>query len=169
MGLSELRSLPLLVAGALALTSIALVAPTRAAAAVTLTTTDSTPTDMVTTPPCAVTEPIQLAGPVHQTFHTTLNDDGTIHLQIESNFQAVQATGLITGAKYATTDTTVFSSNLGFPPSETSIVQRTHYIRTGEVLGKLPDDFFANFHFHVTANAGGQVTASVGSVDVECK
>jgi hypothetical protein len=169
--LRRLHSLPLVAAGAFALISTAFVtalAPTRAAAAQTFTTTDATPTDMVTEPPCVATEPIQFAGLVHQLIHTTINDDGTIHVQIENNFQAVTATGLITGAKYSTTDTTVFSSNIGLPPNETSAVQRTHYIRTGEVLGKLPDDFFADFHFHVTVNPGGQVTASVGSVDVEC-
>jgi len=165
----QLRHLRPLATGAFAFLALGLAEAPSTAFAVTMTTTESTPMNMVSEPPCPVTEPIALEGPLHETVHTTVNPDGTVHTTIDQNFQGVAATGLITGAKYSTMDTATVSVNLGPPPSTQSIVARVHYFRSGEFVGKLPDDFYVKMTNHVTMNANGTVTATVAQADVDCR
>ena len=143
--------------------------PSRTLLAVTLTQSQDTPSDG-TNPfdPCTL-EAIDLTGPIHQLFHVTLNDDGSTHVHIDSNYQGVKGVGVTSLRTYTTQDVIGEDVNILSPlPFVQDVHEMTHYIFPGNP-GFLPDDFYLHFTFHVTVNATGTVTATPSNVEITCK
>jgi hypothetical protein len=148
----------------------AALAPAGALAAVTLTQSQDTNSNESVWNPCT-SEPVALTGPIHQIFHVTLNDDGSTHVHIDSNYQGVKGIGQFTGKTYATQDVVMSDVNiLGPLPYVQDMHEITHYNFLGNVKFPVPDDFFLHFRFHMTLNATGTPTSTKSTgFEITCK
>jgi hypothetical protein len=133
-------------------------------AAVTSTTSQRVPLNLVIANPC-LGEPVQLTGNLHLLFHITITDNGTIHVKQQANPQGVPGTGLVSGAKYQGTGVTESVLNLIGPPPVT-----TTFVNNFRIIGQGPaNNYLVHTNTHLTINANGEPTAEVINASVECR
>jgi len=146
---------------------IVLLAPTTAfAAAVTFTSSQSFPIDLVVFVPCAAGgagEVVELTGNLHDLFSVTFDSRGGVHVTTLDNPQGVTGYGMTTGAKYQATGETRdgFNSVVGYEET---------YVNNFKIIGQgLGNNFLVHDNFHITVNADGTVTAFHDNFSVVCK
>jgi hypothetical protein len=117
--------------------------------------------------PCAndgAGEVVTFFGNLHETFQVTFNNDGGIHVKMDSNFQGVSGEGETTGLKYQAT------GGLGQDEFNTHAGMEETSILNFRVIGQGPNNnFLVHLTFHTTVNANGTVTSTVVNSSVECQ
>jgi hypothetical protein len=139
------------------------------AKATTVTTNFSQPIDLTVFVPCAgggAGEYVQMSGPLHVLFVTTLDNQGGFHSDFLFQPMGVSGTGLSTGDKYQATGETqgTFNGDLSGQPLEGT------FINNFKIIGQGPgNNFLVHETFHITVNPDGTVTAFVDNFYVKCK
>jgi hypothetical protein len=118
--------------------------------------------------PCANNgngENVTLSGTLHETFHTTLNNN-KFQLKVIDNPQGISGIGDVTGDKYQATGETEqqFGGSLNNGQYEGSYVNNFRIIGQGR-----GNNYLVHETFHVTVNANGTVTTLLDHLSVECK
>jgi hypothetical protein len=123
------------------------------------------PIDLLVFVPCAAQgagELVQLSGPLHILFTTTIDDRGGFHSKFHNQPQGVSGTGLTTGASYNATGVTQgnFNGKVGY---------ETTFVNNFKIVGQGPgNNFMIHETFHVTVNANGTLTAFVDQTSIVC-
>ncbi len=140
------------------------------AQAITNTTNRSIPTDILAFVPCAnggAGEFVQISGPFHTLFHTTISNSNNITLKSHFQPQGVSGVGQTTGDKYqgtGVTQTITTFDDVDRFPFETNMVNNFR------IIGQGPgNNFLVHETFHVTINADGETTAFIDSFSFACK
>jgi len=151
----------------IALSIFALTGATPAlAGASTFVDNFSIPIDLFVFVPCAAGgagELVQLQGPLHILFRTTIDNRGGFHSTFHFQPQGISGTGLTTGDKYQATGETQGTDNgqVGFEST---------FVNNFKIIGQGPgNNFLVHENFHYTVNANGTVTAFVDNFSVECR
>jgi hypothetical protein len=135
--------------------------PTRVLAAATTMTVQS-PTEFAGPDinPCTG-ETVAVVGTLNRHFHITINDDGSLLVEVHLNFAGFSGTALVTNAQYIENSTfdNIFQVH-GNGMVEFSTIFQKHMIRQGS-LGAVPDDFLLHFVDHVVIHGDGTVSAQV--------
>lgn len=116
--------------------------------------------------PCAAAgagEFVQVSGPLHIVFVTTLDGAGGFQSKYEIQPKEVSGTGLSTGNTYQAKDGSVGTIN-GTVGSISSVV--TNFRMVNQASGS---SFLVRENVHVSANAKGGLTVSVDNFSVTCK
>ena len=135
------------------------------AKATTFTQNVTVPIDLLVFVPCAAQgtgEFVQMSGPLHILFTTTIDDRGGFHSKFHNQPQGVSGTGLTTGARYNATGVTQgnFNGKVGY---------ETTFVNNFKIVGQGPgNNFMIHETFHVTVNANGTLTAFVDQTSIVC-
>jgi len=132
--------------------------------ATSVTTQGSFVFDQMVSDPCH-DETIAFDGTAHFVTHVTTNDDGTVHVAADINFQGLTGVGTTSGNVYR------------FPAAGHFIVNFTNgasnesdLIDSGVIIGKgSADNFVYHNLFHVTRNADGPVTTEFVRMQYDCR
>jgi hypothetical protein len=146
------------------MTALALATGVALAQAQTFTDSERVPLNTATFNPCTG-ELVTLAGYLHLLTHTTVDEQGGVHLQSHVNPQQVSGTST-SGTEYRAvgknrTESNTFSGGL---PVEVTHVRTFNFISTDAT-----DNFLLHETIHITINANGEVTAVVENVTTECR
>jgi hypothetical protein len=167
------KQVSLLVAAALigcADTATSPIAPDIEPAFAATATTSSTkiPFQLVVFVPCAddgAGEFVQLDGELHILVHTTIDDNGGIHLKSHFQPQGFGGVGLTTGDRYRGVGVTQDALTVhpgGFPATST-------FVNNFRMIGQGPgNNFQVHQNVHMTVNANGDVTANVNNSSTTC-
>ncbi|MGH7565768.1 MAG: hypothetical protein ACREK2_02965 [Gemmatimonadota bacterium] len=138
------------------------------AAAVVTTTSIRFPVDILVFVPCAdggAGEFVELSGNLHDLFHLMINGNRFV-LKVHTQPQGIRGVGLSTGDKYqgtGVTQETLSGSLVNGQFSDT-------FVNNFRIIGQGPgNNFLVHENLHITVNANGEVTASVGNASVSCK
>ena len=148
-------------------TTLALAAGMALAQATTDTFTETVPVNSLAFNTC--TEPAEivlLTGDIHLLIHQTLDANGGIHVQTQSQPQGggLLGTGQTSGTQYKAVG--VSQENVYLPPgegSETTIVSRFQLVSEGSSVNTLLE-----VTIHLTFNANGEPTARVLHSEIKC-
>ena len=140
--------------------------PSLAASTETIST--SVPTDLVVFVSCAnggAGELVELSGNLHILTSLTTTPNGKVTVRSLFQPQGISGTGMITGTKYQATggtqETVVASDPLPFVDT---------FVNNFRIIGAGPgNNYLVHETVHVTINAGGEVTAEVDKLSVECR
>lgn len=157
----------LFIALAIALSLIGMIGTTPALAKATVLTDNlQIPVNIFAFVPCAAGgagEWVDLNGPLHILFRTTIDDNGGFHSMVHFQPQGISGTGLTTGDSYQATGETLetFNGKVGFEDT---------YVNNFKIIGQGPgNNFLVHNTIHFTVNANGEVTADVDNSSVECR
>jgi hypothetical protein len=143
-------------AAVMAMTAVALVLPTAAAAAET-----RTPVTQMGPNPCTG-EAFVAEGTFTSRLVFTVGADGRLHETFQFNLHATTAKGVATGVKYVVQEQFHEGTNADADamPSTQHHIYKQRYVRSGEA-GELfeEDDFYVWFHIHFTINSSGVPTS----------
>ena len=135
------------------------------AKATTYTQDVKVPIDLFVFVPCAAQgagEFVQVSGPLHVLFTTTIDDRGGFHSKFHNQPQGVSGTGETTGDKYNATGVTQGTFNGTVGSEET-------FVNNFKIVGQGPgNNFMIHETFHVTVNANGALTAFVDQTSIVC-
>lgn len=139
------------------------------ARATTFTSSVKIPVNAIVFVPCAnggAGEAVLLSGSLHDLFHITLSDKGSVRIKSHDNRQGVSGVGLTTGTKYRGTGVNQF--NFGFAshglPFTFTFVNSFRIISQGR-----GNNFLVRENTHVTVKNNGALTAFVDNFSAECK
>lgn len=101
-------------------------------------------------------------GRLHVLFHATRDNAGGYHVKLHANPQGLSATSTTGGSNYRVNGAANAQANLGFNKGAASTA--TAVLNLGLIgQGRAPD-LRLHVNLHLTVNANGEVTATVGNV-----
>ena len=153
-----------LVVALIALFAIGLgTAPAAHAGATTVKSNTTIPIGGVVFNPCAG-ESVAFRGRLHVVFHATVDADGGFHIVGHANTQGVKGIGLTSRDSYQVIGVSNFNLNVQPPfPVEATVVTNFSLVSKGSA-----DNLHFHLNLHVTVNAQGDVTATVGNININC-
>lgn len=135
-------------------------ASVRPAGAEVLSNTSVPMEGMLLPHPCTL-ETLSFRGSLYlQARATVSGPNATVGLHV--NTQGVTATGQVTGNRYNNSDVLNTTLNVGPLPATTTVVAKVQFSGPGA------NRFRAHVTLHVTVSPSGAVSASLGSVQMEC-
>lgn len=124
----------------------------------------SVPFNMNVFIPCAG-EWVALSGDLHLLSNVTINDNNAV-VKVHAQPQGVTGEGLVTGDKYNATGVTQSTTKTSFVNGSSNFT----FVNNFRIIGQGADNnYLVHMLVHVTVNANGDVTATVGETTSDCK
>ncbi len=160
-----------LLAGLVAMATVALAMPLKAGAANTFN--QQIPFTVVIANECPPGNPVSLAGNIHIMGSLTLDSAGGVHGNLSSNLDSISAFDTVTGTTYSDHDNGQTSS--GFPPdffkfnATPSTLEYTQDLHGGLISHGSDPNLNFQLRLHITIPPDGNISADVSKFVVTCK